>query len=97
MRQTTLAITLILSIATSVNALQLKKNDKVLAEAEAISYVCANDLIRGFVYGYDGADMSAIKDCNIKNLTSYQLIEANLVKLNPIKPLQFVAAFHKVL
>ena len=35
MRQTTLAITLILSIATSVNALQLKKNDKVLAEVEA--------------------------------------------------------------
>ena len=88
---------MILSIATSVNALQLKKNDNVLAEVDAISIVCVNDLVRGLAYGYDGADMSAIKDCNLNNTASYQLIVANIPLLNPIKPLKFVAAFQKVL
>ena len=88
---------MILSITASVDALQLKKNDNVLAEVEAISGVCVTDFITGFAYGFDGADIIAIKQCNLKDLTSYQLIEANLVKLNPIKPLIFVAAFRKVL
>ena len=87
MRQTTLAITLILSISASVNALQLKKTDKALAEVEAFSNVCVTDFLRGFAYGFDGADITAIKDCHLETLTSYQLIEANIPLLNPIKPL----------
>ena len=62
MRQTALTIALVLSVATSVNCLQLKgKDNKVLAEATtSITAPNVELFLWGAAMGYDSLDISAI-------------------------------------